>query len=76
MIKGAFRTGVSITPGPGAGIHCIDWLPSFQWMLNQECFERLAVDLPLNQGVVDAAPASAPNWQPNSDVLGRVLLQS
>jgi len=68
-IKGTFRAGFRITSHPDAGIHRIDWLPAFQWILSQECFDCLIVDLPLNQGVVDAAPASLKTWRPDSGVL-------
>lgn len=58
MVKGAFRAGFAITTSPHARIHCEDGFSCFQWMLSQECFGRLAVDLPIDEGIVNAAPAA------------------
>lgn len=57
MIKGAFGTRFGIALSPDTGINGIYRLPCFQGMLSEQCFDRLAIDLPLNQGIVDAAPA-------------------
>ena len=48
---------MGITSRPDASSDGIDGLPSFQWMLSKQPFDRLAIDVSIDQRVIDAAPA-------------------